>query len=306
MQKVVILGGSGFVGRTLCELLARQGVPVVVPSRRRRAARHLLPLPNVTVLEADAHDPTTLDGLLQGADAVVNLIAILQGSPQRFQRVHVDLVQTIADACLRQGVPRLLHVSALGVPDDQPDSAPSNYLRSKARGEQVLARAAAQGLQVAVLRPSVIFGCHDKLLNLFAALQRAVPVVPLAGADARFAPVWVGDVAQALVQLLHMHLTSGRVNVWEACGPQEYTLAGIVQTAGELAGCSRPILPLPHWAAYLQALAMECLPGEPLMSRDNLASMRVPNVATGRHAGLPALGVQAAEMRGVASTYLRH
>ncbi len=309
MQKIVIFGGTGFVGRTLCEQLAREGVPLLVPTRRRQAARHLIHLPTVTVVEAHIDDSAELDALVQGADAVVNLVAVLQGNEDRFARVHVDLVRAIAQACLRQSVPRLVHVSALGVPDSDPASAPSRYLRSKARGEQALAQAAESGLQVAFLRPSVIFGRNDKLLNMFAGLQRVFPVVPLAGADARFAPVWVDDVASALVRLLAEPLPQGKPAVWEACGPQEYSLADIVRTAGKLAGVAagkgRTVLPLPHWAGALQALAMECLPGEPLMSRDNLASMRVPNVASGKHPGLAQLGITPADLRGVAATYLR-
>jgi uncharacterized protein YbjT (DUF2867 family) len=309
MHNVVIFGGTGFVGRALCEQLARQGIAMVVPTRRRQTARHIQHLPTLTVVEADVYQPDTLDALVRGADAVFNLIAVLHGSEARFSRVHVELPRRIARACIRQGVPRLVHVSALGVPDGDAAAAPSRYLRSKAHGEQVLAQAVAQGLQVALLRPSVIFGRHDKLLNMFAVLQRVFPVVPLAGAHARFQPVWVGDVAAALVQLLQQPLPAGCSGVWEACGPQECTLADIVRAAGELAGVAagkgRPVLPLPDWAGTLQALAMECLPGEPLMSRDNLASMRVPNVATGKHPGLDRLGIAAADLRSVAATYLR-
>lgn len=309
MHNVVIFGGTGFVGQALCELLARQGIAMVVPTRRRRTARHIQHLPTLTVVEADVYQPDTLDALVRGADAVVNLIAVLHGSEARFARVHVELTRRIARACIRQGVPRMVHVSALGVPDGDAATAPSRYLRSKAHGEQVLAQAAAQGLQVALLRPSVIFGRHDKLLNLFAGLQRVLPVVPLAGASARFQPVWVGDVASALVQLLQQALPPGPLPVWEACGPQEFSLADIVRMAGGLAGIAhgkgRPVLPLPDWAAQLQALAMECLPGEPLMSRDNLASMRVPNVATGHHPGLQALGIVPAALQGTAALYLR-
>jgi len=148
---------------------------------------------------------------------------------------------------------------------------------------------ALAGLQLTVLRPSVVFGAGDRFLRLFAALQALAPVMPLAGADARFQPVWVGDLAQAVVQSLLQRPGPGPIV--ECAGPQVLTLAEIVQRVGTMAGCRRPVLPLPEAAGLLQAAAMGLLPGEPLMSRDNLLSMRVPNVASGRLPGLRDLGL---------------
>jgi NADH dehydrogenase len=192
-------------------------------------------------------------------------------------------------------VRRVVHVSALGVAPD----APSRYLRSKAAGEQVWRES---GLDVTVLRPSVIFGARDRFLNLFAQLQALAPFVPLGGAHARFQPVWVEDVAAAVVRCLDQPATIGQV--FECAGPQQFTLADLVRLAGRLSGHPRPVLPLPGALARLQALVMECLPGQPLMSRDNVDSMRVPNVATPGQPGLEALGVQASGVEGVAAGYL--
>jgi uncharacterized protein YbjT (DUF2867 family) len=299
--RVLVLGGTGFVGRHVCEQLARLGWQITVPTRRAVNAASVQSLPGLTVLEASVHSEADLARLIPGHDAVVNLVAVLHGDEDRFEKVHVDLPGKIASAMKKAGVQRLVHVSALGA-DAQ---GPSMYQRSKARGETVLQGA---GLQLTVLRPSVIFGAEDKFLNLFADLQAIAPFMPLAGSGTRFAPVWVADVAHAVVACLQKPETIGQT--YELCGPDVMTLGELVQRAGQWAGVNhgqgRPVIPLPNWVGWLQALAMEMAPGEPLMSRDNLASMKVDNIATGQLPGLAALGISAASAAGVAPTYLGH
>jgi uncharacterized protein YbjT (DUF2867 family) len=299
--RVLVLGGSGFVGRHVCEQLARLGWAVTLPTRRALHAAHVQSLPGLTVVEASVHSPADLARLMPGHDAVVNLVAVLHGNEERFEQVHVTLPGHIADAMQKAGVQRLVHVSALGA-DPQ---GPSMYQRSKARGETVLQSA---GLQLTVLRPSVIFGAEDKFLNLFADLQAIAPFMPLAGSGTRFAPVWVADVARAVVACLQKPETIGQT--YELCGPDVMTLSELVQRAGQWAGVNhgrgRPVIGLPLWVGWLQARAMEWAPGEPLMSRDNLASMKVDNIATGLHPGLAALGIAAVSPAGVAPGYLGH
>lgn len=299
--RVLVLGGTGFVGRQVCEQLARLGWHLTVPTRRATHAARVQSLPGLTVVEASIHQAADLARLMPGHDAVVNLVAVLHGDEDRFEQVHVTLPGLIADAMRHTGVRRLVQVSALGA-DPQ---GPSMYQRSKARGETVLHGA---GLQLTVLRPSVIFGAEDRFLNLFADLQAVAPVMPLAGSGTRFAPVWVGDVARAIMTCLQKPDTIGQT--YELCGPDVMTLGELVQRAGQWAGVNqgrgRPVIGLPMWMGWLQALAMEMAPGEPLMSRDNLASMKVDNIATGQHPGLAALGIAAASAAGVAPGYLGH
>lgn len=299
MKKILILGGTGFVGRHLCEKLAATPCRVTVVTRRRSNARHLQMLPMVDVVEVTGHDCAALSPLLESHDAVVNLIAILHGSEAAFDKAHVQLPQELAQACLATGLRRIVHVSALGASAD----APSMYLRSKARGEAVLL---ASGLDVSVLRPSVIFGAEDKFLNTFASLQQVFPVIPLAGSQARFQPVWVEDVATALVRCLEDKTTAG--NIYEACGPDVFTLKQLVQLAGRYSGINqgagRPVMGLPDVLARLQARMMEWAPGEPLMSRDNLDSMKVDNVASGLLPGLEGLGIVPSALSAVAPFYL--
>lgn len=298
-HNILILGGTGFVGRSVIGLLVDRfgagSAQIAVPSRRPERAKHLQHLPTVQLIQGDVHDEAQLAGLLRGRDAVINLVAILHGSPAAFERAHVTLPRLLARACASAGVRRLVHVSALGVGP----AAPSDYLRSKTAGEAALQ---AAGLDLTVLRPSVIFGAHDRFLNLFATLQAVFPVMPLAGAEARFQPVWVQDVAAAIVRCLEDDASIGRV--FELAGPEVFTLRELVQLAGRSAGHARPVLGLPEALGRLQAMAMEWLPGGPLMSRDNLASMRVPNVATGTLPGFAELGIVPAALESVAPDYL--
>lgn len=299
MPRVLILGGTGFVGRHVCEQLVRSGWQITALTRRASRAAAIQTLPGLTVLEASVHDEARLQTLMAGHDAVINLIAVLHGDEQRFDDVHVQLPGKIARAMQGAGVTRLVHVSALGAAAQ----GPSMYQRSKAHGENLLLGA---GLKLSILRPSVIFGAEDRFLNLFAALQVCVPFVPLAGASTRFQPVWVEDVARAVVKCLQDTNTIGKT--YELCGPDVLTLGELVRRSGQWAGLNRgrgrPVIPLPRWMGWLQALAMEMAPGEPLMSRDNLASMQVDNVASARTPGLADLGIAAAAVAGVAPTYL--
>ncbi len=298
MADILILGGSGFVGASLCERLVereRGGGRITVPSRHASRATYIRPLPTVEVVDADLNDDAQLARLVRGRDAVVNLVAQLHGSEAAFRHLHVELPRRLAQACRDAGVRRVVHVSALGASA----SAPSRYLRSKAAGE-----AALQGpdIDLTLLRPSVIYGERDRFLNLFATLQSVFPVVPLAGAQARFQPVWVEDVASAIVRCLDDPTTIGQTI--ECAGPSELSLRELVERAGRWSGHPRPVFGLPAPLATLQALLLEALPGEPLMSRDNLASMRVANVAGGTLPGLARLGIVAADIDAVAPSWL--
>ena len=297
--RILVLGGSGFVGRHVCEHLVHSGCDVTVPTRRPDRASSVQTLPGLTVLRASVHDDATLQSLVAGQDVVINLIAILHGNTAQFDDAHVQLPQRLVRAMQATGVRRLVHVSALGA-DTQ---GPSEYQRSKGRGEEVLRQAQ---LDLTLIRPSVIFGAEDRFLNLFAQLQRLAPVLPLAGGRTRFQPVWVVDVARAVVHCALHPQTAGQT--YEACGPDVLTLAELVRQSGQWAGIcggrGRAVISLPLWMGYPQALLMELLPGEPLMSRDNLASMRVDNVASSELPGLQALQIEPAALQAVAPPYL--
>jgi uncharacterized protein YbjT (DUF2867 family) len=285
VRRVVVLGGTGFIGRAFAWRCAAHGLSIklTVPTRMLAHGADLRPLPGMDLVQADVHDEPTLARLLAGADAVVNLVGILHGSAADFDRVHGELPRRVGRIARDAGVAHIVHVSALGADA----GAPSHYLRSKAAGEAALRDA---GVPLSVLRPSVVFGAEDQFLNLFARMQTLLPLIPLAGAHARMQPVWVRDVAQALWTCVDRKA----VGVFEAAGPQVLTLQELVRLAGRRAGHRRLVWVLPRALGELQAWLLEHLPGPTLMSRDNLRSLQVDSVATGRVPGLDALGVHPA------------
>jgi len=289
MKNALLIGGTGFLGSAIARRLASADFRLTLPTRRRERAKPLTMLPTASVVEADVHDEAVLARLMAGQDLVISLVGILKGN---FQRAHVELPGKIARAAAAAKVPRLIHISALAAAPD----APSNYLRSKAAGEAALKAAYPDAT---IFQPSVIFGKGDAFLTVFAGLLALAPFVPLACPDARFQPVWIEDVASAVMASFDHPASRGQT--YPLCGPREYTLRELVAYTGQLSGHPRTILGLPLALSYLQALLMEFVPGGP-MTRDNVRSMQVPNVCP---AGctLP-FGLAATPLEAVAPGYL--
>jgi uncharacterized protein YbjT (DUF2867 family) len=297
-QNFLLVGGSGFIGTHVAEHLAAQGLSVRIPTRHRERAKHLLMLPTAEVIEADVHDPELLSGLCAGMDAVINLAGILHsasGEPygRQFREVHEELPKKILAACRQQGVRRLLHMSALGAATD----APSEYLRSKGAGEAAVLGAKNE-FAVTVFRPSVVFGPEDRFLNLFAQLQRALPIIFLATPEARFQPVYVDDVADAICDAVSRVDSHGVA--YDLAGRDVFTLRQLVRYVGDLTGHHRPIIGLPDSLGYLQAAILEWKPGRRLLSRDNLRSTKVDSVSS---APFP-FGIARSSIEAIAPEYL--
>ena len=273
IASVCIVGGTGFVGSAVADHLSAEGTRVRVITRSRPRAMKLALLPTAEVVVADVHDTAALARAFEGMDAVVNLVGILhERRGQTFQGCHVDLPRKVVEACQSAGVHHLLHMSALGASD----SGPSDYLRSKAAGEAAV-RGTAGPLPVTIFRPSVIFGAGDRFLNTFAQLVRWFPVIPLAGARARFQPIWVEDVARCFADALGNPRAFNQA--YELCGPKAYTLEELVRFVAATLGARRAVVGLPGALATLQAFTLEHLPGK-LMTRDNLRSMQVDNTCS--------------------------
>jgi NADH dehydrogenase len=300
MSRVCLLGGSGFIGRHVAERLAGLGIDVIVPTRRRERAKFLLVLPTVDVVEADIHDDASLMRLISGCDAVINLVGILHAEKKAgFERAHVLLPQRVAKACVKTGVTRLIHMSALNADIN----GPSEYLRSRARGEAAVKEVAktAPGLQVTMFRPSVVFGRGDKFLNLFAQLVKFLPVIPLGSAQAKFQPVHVDDVARAIAGSLDKSETFGQTYL--LCGPKIYTLRQLVDFVATAMNRRRPVIELGPGLSMLQAGAMEFLFfWNRFLTRDNVKSMQLDSVCG---CDFPAVfGFQPASMESTVPQYL--
>ncbi len=296
---ITVFGGSGFIGRYLVQRLARRGWVIRVAVRRPDAALFLKPcgdVGQVTPIAASLRHQGSVQAAVAGADAVVNLVGILyQRGNQRFDAIHAEGARAVAEAAAAAGARRLVQMSALGA-----DAAsPAEYARSKAAGE---AAAAAAFPGATIVRPSVVFGPEDGFFNRFAAMARFSPVLPLiGGGTTRFQPVYVGDVAEAMARMLDDDGTRGRS--YELGGPQVYSFKELLELTLAAIGRRRLLLPLPFWAASLQAALLELLPTPPL-TRDQLRLLRRDNVVTQGAPGLPELGITPTAAELIIPTYL--
>ncbi|WP_426701201.1 complex I NDUFA9 subunit family protein [Rhodanobacter sp. Col0626] len=268
-QQLVILGGTGFVGSHLVPRLAADGHHIVLLSRNREQRRELGVLPGVSVRTADVYDDDSLRKHLVGADAVINLVGILNpGGQHTFQRAHVELSRRLIAACHASGVGRLHQMSSL-----KAGQGLSRYLKTRGEAEALVK---ASALDWTIYQPSVIFGPGDGLVRRFAALLRRMPVLPLARAGARMAPTYVGDVAEAIARCVGNERL-GRRRSLELYGPEVLTLGQIVRKIRDGAGLRTPVMALPDGLGRLQAQFAELLPGKPF-SLDNFRSLRTDSV----------------------------
>lgn len=269
-MKIVIFGGNGFIGRHLAAALAARGHHLILPVRDREKAKALIILPATDVI---AFDPIAMYAILpclQNADAVVNLVGILNERERGdFVRVHGEFVRILTDGCTNKKVSRFVQLSALNAIS----SAPSEYLRSKAKAEQIVRNASA--LRHVIIRPSVVFGAGDSFVNLFVTMARRLPLLPLPCAEAQLQPLAVGDLVAMLVRALETGDEDNKI--LSAGGPETITLAGIVSRALNAAGVSRPLIKLNPPLSYCAAAVAEIIPGLHFLSRDNCLSANLPS-----------------------------
>jgi uncharacterized protein YbjT (DUF2867 family) len=299
---VTVFGGSGFIGTQVVRALAKRGWRVRAAMRRPGRGYRLRMLGDVgqiEVVQANIRVAESVDRALDGAEACINLVGVIaERGRQGFQSVHAMGAQTVAEAAARAGAGRLVHVSALGASPD----APSRYARSKADGE-VAARAAAPG--AVILRPGIVFGPGDAFFNRFARMATTSPVLPLiGGGKTRIQPVFVGDVAQAVVKALADEGASGRT--FELGGPGVFTFEALMRLMLKEIGRDRILLPIPFPIARLIGLGgdLQAMVMPPVLTSDQVAQLRSDLVVGESALGLAALGIAPTALEPILPTYL--
>jgi uncharacterized protein YbjT (DUF2867 family) len=283
-RKICLLGGTGFVGRHAAARLVAAGHDVTILTRARDRNRSLLVLPTLRMVEGDPFDPGTLVAAMSGVDTVVNLVGIInerRRGDSGFERVHVEFTRMALAAAHDAGVPRYVQVSALKAGPDRR----SRYLRTKSEAEREVRESS---LGWTILQPSVIFGPDDQFSQRLARLMRRLPALPLVRPNVRIAPVFVGDVAQAITRVIEAPAAVGQT--YQLCGPRVYSLREAVTLIGRTAGAPKPVLRIPDTLARLMARVMEFVPGKPF-SLDNYLALSVHSICDSDAPGLRALGI---------------
>ncbi|MEN9289661.1 MAG: hypothetical protein RL317_1284 [Pseudomonadota bacterium] len=291
---VTVFGGGGFVGRYVVEALLRRGARVRIAERSPKNAYYLKAQANlgqITYVPADITQPETLTAAIAGADAVINLV----GSFVDMQRLHVEGARNIAEAAARAGVKSLVHMSAIGA-DAQSKSA---YGRTKGEGEAAVRQAFPKAV---IVRPSIVFGREDAFINRFAALIRALPIIPVIGGNTRFQPVFAGDVGHAVAALVADPAAHGG-KTYELGGPQILSMRQINEWIATQTGRSPIFIDVPDIAAAALATLTGWLPGAPI-TRDQWIMLQSDNIVSAKARGLAALGVKATPLDAVARGWL--
>lgn len=299
-ELITVFGGSGFIGRHVIRRLAKRGARVRAAVRQPNLAGYLKPMGDVGQIEpvqVNVRYESSIAHALRGTDAVINLVGILyESGPQKFAAVQAQGAGAIARAAKAAGVRKLVHVSAIGADAD----SPSAYTRSKAAGEAAVRE---HFPDATILRPSVVFGPEDDFFNRFAALARLLPALPLiGGGHTRLQPVYVGDVADAIMRVLDDPGTAGKL--YELGGPHIYTMKQIMELVLAETGRQRLLLPLPFFAAKVLAAALQILP-RPLLTVDQVHQLGHDNVVSAGALNLRDLGIaHPASVELIIPTYL--
>ena len=299
---ITVFGGSGFLGRHVVRALAKRGYRIRVAVRRPDLAGHLQPLGRVGqihAVQANLRYPASIAAAVRDADVVINLVGILyERGRQQFDTVQAMGAEAVALAASAHGA-KVIHISAIGADEN----STSDYARAKAKGEK-LVLAAVPG--ATILRPSIVFGPEDNFFNLFASLARFAPMLPLiGGGTTRFQPVYVGDVADAVVAAVEGQTKPGAT--YELGGPKVFTFKELMEYVLATVERKRLLVPLPFFAAKLKATFLQFMP-KPLLTPDQVELLRTDNVVSAESASngltLSSLGIAPRAIEAVVPTYL--
>ena len=276
IKKIAILGGTGFVGQSLCNRLSKDGYKLKVPTRNREYNRdNLILLPNLELIETDIHNSEDLKELLIDCDAVINLVGILnekRNNGKGFRKVHVELVKNLISICKVHGIRRILQISALGA---DAKNGKSFYLKTKGEAEKLL-RSNSVGIKTTILKPSVIFGKKDSFFNRFAKLLKICPFFfPLACYKTKFSPIYVLDVVEMIAKSINDPNSYNKS--YQLCGPKTYSLKNLISFTSETLDLKCVIIPLNNTLSYFQARVFDFLPNKPF-STDNYLSAQTDSI----------------------------
>ncbi len=297
---VTIFGGSGFVGRHIVRALANEGWRIRIAVRRPHVAHFLRPMGRVgqiQLLKTNVRNDDDVAAALDGADAVINLVALIkQSGAQRFDAIHVEGSERVARLAAAAGVKRLIHFSALGASTE----APARYFRTKATGENRVQDAFGGAT---IVRPALVFGAEDDFFNRFAGLIRMMPLFfPLfGGGKTRFQPVFVGDVARAAATLLGDETSAGKI--YELAGPEEMTLKQVLELTLRETNRKRVLIPVPLVIARIKGAFLQFVPGAPL-TYDQAKMLETDTLPSGRAPGLRDLGITPTGPEAIVPSYL--
>ena len=300
---ITVYGGSGFLGRHVIRALAKRHYRIRVAVRRPELANFLQPLGRVGqihAVQANLRHAPSVEAAARDAHVLINLVGILaEGGRQRFDRVHAYGAEQIALAANAHGA-RLVHVSALGADEN----SPAHYARSKAAAEKLILSAQPQSV---IMRPSILFGPEDDFFNRFATLARMSPVLPLiGGGETKFQPVFVGDVATAIADAVDNKLRGG--TIYELGGPEVKTFRELMQFVLATIERKRLLVPLPFFAAKLQAAILQFMPAPLTLTRDQVELLRIDNVVSDKAKSedrtLPGIGIEPDSIEAIVPSYL--
>jgi uncharacterized protein YbjT (DUF2867 family) len=290
---ITIFGGSGFIGRYVCEALLKTGARLRVAERDPRRGWFLQPLGQVgqvSAIAADLGRPETIARAVEGADAVINLVGIFKGN---LELIHVHGAGKLAATAKAAGAKSFVHISAIG----SDINSPSEYGRTKGQGEQAV-RAAFP--KATIIRPSTVFGPEDNFTNRFASMA-GLPILPVIAPKTRFQPVYVRDLARAIAAAALDPKTHGG-KTYELAGPEVFTMRELNARIAALAGCQPDLVDVPDFIASAMA-SFGFLPGAPL-TRDQWLMLQKDNVASGELPGFKAFGTTPAPLGAVAPEWL--